>query len=252
MEHRTLNVAVLCGGCGTRLRDTIGERPKCLVEIEGRPFLEMLLEWLAGQGLERLILCTGYQGEQIRRHFEGARFKNLAPSNTEIFFSQEPVPLGTAGALRHALPFFTNSPILVLNGDSFCSLDLLSFLNFHQSREGLATLALVSFDSRADAGFVRIDNRSRIVSFEEKRGKGAYLNAGIYVLERRLIEEIPAGHFFSLEKDLFPSLPPENFYGYKTEAILYDIGTPERLHHFRNQAARLKNFYESTPGSRSH
>src|SRR5262245_56899453 len=90
--------AILAGGLGTRLRSSVGDRPKVLAEVRGRPFLACLLDLLGGQGIRRVVLCTGYRGEQVEAAFGGAY------GGLELHYSREPEPLGTGGALRLAVP----------------------------------------------------------------------------------------------------------------------------------------------------
>src|SRR5208282_6490056 len=109
MDLSGMDAVVLCGGLGTRLRSVSDGRQKTMVEIGDKPFLEILIDWAAGYGLHRFILCTGYQGQQVRDYFE-KRSKGL-----EISFSHEDEPLGTAGALKHCLGLLHAGPVLVLN-----------------------------------------------------------------------------------------------------------------------------------------
>ena len=109
-----VTAAILAGGLGTRLRSVVKDRPKVLAEIRGVPFLTYLLDQLAAAGVRDVVLCTGYMGEQVRSAF-GDSYGGMCLS-----YSQESSPLGTAGALRLALPLFKSSSVLVMNGDSFC------------------------------------------------------------------------------------------------------------------------------------
>src|SRR5262245_14251159 len=109
---------ILAGGLGTRLRSAVADRPKVLAEIWGKPFLSYLLEQVASAGMRHIVLCVGYASEQIRATF-GNTFAGM-----ELTYSQETTRLDTAGALRLALPHFRSDPVLVMNGDSFCDVDL--------------------------------------------------------------------------------------------------------------------------------
>ena len=229
MDPARVDVTIFSGGLGTRLGGQARKIPKALVDVHGKPFLEIVLDQLARQGLRRFILCTGYLGEQIRSHFS-------AYGGGEVFFSQEARPLGTAGALELADTLLKSERILVANGDSFApSLDAGSLIQFHEGVGAQATVAVIEADSRRDGGYVTVDENRRVMRFSEKEYRApCYISAGVYVFEREILDRIPAGRFLSLEKDLLPSLPAGVFYGYPCAGSLHDIGTPERLEAFRH------------------
>lgn len=229
MDLSNLDVVILCGGLGTRLRSISEGRQKTMVEVGGQPFSEIIIDWAAGYGLRRFVLCTGYQGHQVRDYFE-KHAKGL-----DISFSQEKEPLGTAGALKHCSEQLRGGPILLLNGDSYCSVNLRSMFAFHQTQRGLVTVAVVPPGSRVDGGFIEVSRDQRIISFNEKEPRpNRMLNAGVYMMEREILNIIPSGQTVSLEKDIFPGLPAQNANAYVCSEPLYDIGTPERLESFRS------------------
>lgn len=234
VETAHVDVVVLCGGLGTRLSTVIADRPKPMVQIGQRPFLEIVLHHVAKHGFQRFVLCVGYKANVIKEHFSKDK-------KHTIVFSEEQEPLGTAGALRHCAPLLRSDVALVLNGDSFCPLDLVSFLNFHEHRGGIGSVAAVPVRDRADGGFIEIGEAGQVVAFSEKKWNGdhpRYLNAGIYVFGRKVFESIPKGQRCSLEHDVLPSLLKRGVYGYITTEMLYDIGTPERLEICRRALAQ--------------
>lgn len=218
-----LAAAVLAGGLGTRLRSVVPDRPKVLASVGGRPFLEYLLHQLSRCGVQDVVLCTGYLGEQIKDRF-GWGYQSL-----RLQYSQETSPLGTGGALRRAMPLFkANTAVLVMNGDSYCGADLGAFREIHRLRRADATLLLVEKADTGRYGRVRVAADGRIVKFEEKgcRTGPGLINAGVYVIEPHLLEEIPVGMPVSLEKDVFPSWVGRRFFGHQTPAAFLDIGVP--------------------------
>lgn len=219
-----IDVVMLCGGRGERLRNIIKDRPKPMAEIKGKPFLDILIDYVAGFGFRRFILCIGYKGDFIKRYYQ-----NRDVSFT-ILFSEEKTQLGTAGALKNAAPLIKSNSFLVMNGDSFCKLDLNEFINFHINKNALFSIALVKANPGSDYGVVNLDSLGRTTSFNEKtkttdRG---FFNAGIYLFRNDIFSLIPANKSSSLEYDLFPNLINKSFYGYITENELIDIGIPER------------------------
>lgn len=223
---------VLCGGQGRRLRSVVKDRPKPMVMIDDRPFVDRVLAYCTGQGVRRVILCTGYLGDQFREWYAAH------PQSCDVRFSCEPVPLGTAGALKHAASLIRTNPFMVLNGDSLCEVDLQALLSRHTATTGPVTLALTPADSRTDAGCVTVNHAGRLTSFSDTQTDREirFHNAGIYVCDRAVLDRIPAGRPYSLEQDLLPGLLTEGIYGQVFYQPLYDIGTPERLDAFIRQA----------------
>lgn len=216
-----IDVAVLCGGLGKRLRAKIADRPKPLAEVGGRPFLDILIEYVSGFGFGRFILCAGYRAEMIEEHYRGRK-------DLQFVFSREEEALGTGGALKHAEALIKSEDFLVLNGDSLCNMDMKSFVEFHCSRNALASIALVAPEKEADYGAVTIDEEGRITSFTEKAPGASHINAGVYLFRKEILDLIPPGEKYSLEEELFPAILDRGVYGYVTGAKLMDIGTAER------------------------
>jgi histidinol-phosphate phosphatase family protein len=230
-----LTVAVLAGGLGTRLRSVVADRPKVLADIHGRPFLAYLLDQLAGAGCRCVVLCTGYLGEQVSRVF-GRSYGPL-----EIRYSQEQEPRGTGGALKLAIENFNSDPVLVMNGDSFCGIDLKAYWNWHCRQQATASVALTRVMRNERYGLVKLDSGDRIVEFSEKKTGGeGWINAGIYFLSQELLRAIPKTGSVSLERDIFPQWVGRGLYGYRGAAPFLDIGTPEDFGVAENFFARLR------------
>lgn len=220
---KNTDVVILCGGKGLRLRKIIHSVPKPMAEINGRPFLEILVRYLKKCGASRFVFCTGYKAEKIKHYFQDTF------AFGEIIFSRELKPLGTAGALKNAKKYIVSDPFIVVNGDSFCKISLSSLLKFHMHKNSILTMAVTRKHNSMDYGHVELDSTRRIVNFKEKRNKqNGFVNSGIYVFKKRLLELIPAGVKYSLEKDLFPTLMQKGCYAYVSRAELLDIGTPLR------------------------
>ena len=226
-----IDAIVLCGGLGKRLRSVVSGLPKSMADIHGRPFLEVLIEYIASFGIQRFILCAGYKKEAIHTHFQSKKDGNC------YVISGEAKPLGTGGALKAAFPLLRSSQFLVFNGDSFCRVDLNALVEFHSSVNATATLALASVQDARDFGTIALKENHEIDVFKEKDtsfSAPALVNAGIYLFERSVLQYFSPTETFSLESDLFPSLVGNKLYGYMTGQNLFDIGTPERLTVLRN------------------
>jgi len=216
--------AILAGGLGTRLRSRIADRPKVLALVHGRPYLSYLLEQLSGAGVRDVVLLTGYRADQVRSAF-GDRYANL-----HLTYSSEPSPLGTAGAVRLALPCLSSSTIVLLNGDSYCAASLPDFWDFHQRQAAEFSLVLTSVEDCSRYGRVRVESDGRVVGLEEKNSAGGagWVNAGIYLINRSLIQEIPPDIPVSLERDMCPRWAAgKRCFGFACQGHFLDIGTPE-------------------------
>lgn len=217
------DVVILCGGQGKRMRGVISTKSKTMVEINQRPFLDTIIEYVSSYGFNRFVLCTGYLADSIESYYKN---KNVS---RKILFSHEDKPLGTGGAVKNSENLIRNNPCLVLNGDSFCAVDLLQFFDFHFKKGALLSMVVVEAEDSRDYGMISLDESYRIIQFEEKKSKEkAYVNAGIYLFEKDVFSLIPPDTKYSLEYDLFPRLAGKEFYGYITREKLLDIGSPER------------------------
>jgi D-glycero-alpha-D-manno-heptose 1-phosphate guanylyltransferase len=228
-----IDTLILCGGLGIRLRAAVPDRPKALAEINGRAFLDVLVDELVRSGLRRLVLCTGYGGDQIAAHFRDR-------SDAEVVVSAEDRPLGTGGAVMHALPSTRSDPFLVVNGDSFCRVSYADLIQFHQRRKALLTIVVTPPSGRGDAGAIQAVEEGRIVEFAEKPASNVrqdrQVNAGIYVMQRAAVDMAPGAAAFSLERDLFPvAVRSGRCFAFEVSGPLTDIGTPERLESARGQ-----------------
>jgi D-glycero-alpha-D-manno-heptose 1-phosphate guanylyltransferase len=217
---------ILAGGRGTRLRGVIDNRPKPMAIINGKPFLEWILLLLRLQGIQRVVISTGHLGEIVESYFDCGKDIGM-----EIAFARDPFPLGTAGAVRNALGKIKTDRILVLNGDSYLHFNLAYFLKAHLATNASASIILVPVEGTSRYGSVEVDKDGKVISFLEKSQKKQHglINAGIYLLERNVAEEIPAGKKISLEKEIFPDLIGKNLYGVIYDELFIDIGTPESL-----------------------
>jgi NDP-sugar pyrophosphorylase family protein len=224
MSRNVLPAIVLAGGFGTRLAAVVSDVPKPMAPVAGKPFLERLLGRLAAQGVVRAVLAVGYKREIIRAHF-GAAFRGIA-----LEYSEETEPLGTGGAIRRAFEESGCARAIVLNGDTWCTLDLDALTTAHARAGAPATLALLRVPDAARYGAVELDADGRIAAFREKSPQPApgLINAGVYVLERRVFELAPAQPRFSFEQDVLQAhAAAARFAGYVAEAAFIDIGVPE-------------------------
>jgi NDP-sugar pyrophosphorylase family protein len=223
-----VDVVILAGGFGTRLRAVLPDRQKVVANVGGQPFLGKLIEFYSAAGAQRIILALGYRAEDVQAAVGG--FAGVA----DVVASIEPEPRGTGGALRHALAYLRSDTVLVANGDSFAAVDLAALMRLHREKHSPATIALAHVEDISRYGRVVVDEAGAVIRFEEKPAAGAgrpaeagYINAGIYLIERSVIAALPDDRAISLEREVFPQLIGRGMYGLAAEVPFIDIGTPE-------------------------
>jgi len=216
-----MDALILAGGKGTRLQSVVSDRPKVMAEVNGRPYLTYLFDQLLAANIKRVILCTGYMADYIEDYF-GDTYQDLA-----LVYSREAKVLGTGGAIRQALDHIQSESLLVMNGDSYCDVSLKHFREFHHAD---VSMVLVRRDDTSRYGRVEFDDDSNVTRFVEKDGQsvGGWINAGIYILNRELVESLPADENISLEKEVFPTwIADHTVKGFFCQGKFIDIGLPE-------------------------
>ena len=222
-----MEAIVLAGGFGTRLQSVVNEVPKSMALINGRPFLEYLLDFLIVQGVERVVLSVGYKREVITEHFKN-RYRTL-----EVEYSVEEEPLGTGGGIRLSFWRVKGDRALVLNGDSIFRTDLKILEQAHLAKKAEVTLALRKLANTGRYGRVTLNRQRRISGFEEKNeGAGpGLINAGVYFIEKSFLMEPHFRGRFSIEKDCFEKFyGSSRMFGFPAVGYFLDIWIPEDYH----------------------
>lgn len=212
---------VLAGGSGSRLRPVLSDRPKVLAPVDGEPFLLLLLDQLAAAGCRRAVLCTGHMAERVEREC------GREHAGVELVYSRETEPLGTAGAISKALPLCDDDAVLVMNGDSYVDVELAEFVAWARAHGDCAALVTVTVDDASRYGTVACNAAGRVVGFAEKQAGAGAVNAGVYWLERRVVDALVRRLPASLERDVLPELADIGLRAWQTDAAFLDIGTPE-------------------------
>jgi D-glycero-alpha-D-manno-heptose 1-phosphate guanylyltransferase len=211
---------ILAGGLGTRLRSVVSDRPKPMADVQGKPFLDYLVRRLLSNDVETIIICVSYMKENIVTYFENYGKK--------VQFSIEKTPLGTGGAIALAaklLPASSNS--LVLNGDTFLPVDYSEIEKFHIQNDADMTIVLARSSNPEFAGVV-IDGTNRIIEFGNSNVHSGLVNAGVYMVNRRMLDLLEPDKEFSLEKDFLPEFVRDGkVYGFVSDKMFVDIGTPQ-------------------------
>jgi D-glycero-alpha-D-manno-heptose 1-phosphate guanylyltransferase len=223
-----ITAVILAGGFGTRIKHLLGELPKPMAPVAGRPFIEWVMRYLAKQGVTQAVLSTGHLAETIE-----LQFQNTPLAGVKISCVQETSPLGTGGGVVHAIRASGKTPAawLVLNGDSLVFADLreAAAALSDDSLGGVIIGREVPDTSRYGTIVTKADGT--LARFEEKRPGRGLINAGVYLFRHSLIEKFPAQTPLSMEKEVFPTLLAAGgrFKVVSTAAPFLDIGTPESL-----------------------
>jgi len=233
-----MKAMILAAGKGTRVRPLTYELPKPMIPILGKPLMEYLVEHLARHGVNQLMVNTSYLSQRIEQYFGDGRRLGV-----EIGYSFEgyiengeiiPLPLGSAGGMKKIQDFgnFFDSTTVVLCGDALVDLDIGAAVAEHRARGALVSLVAkeVPWDSVSQYGVVVAGADGRIVSFQEKPGRGEarsnWANTGIYIFEPEALDLIPSGCMFDIGSDLFPLLVERGlpFYALRQDFNWIDIG----------------------------
>ena len=217
-----MEVIILAGGLGTRLKDVIGNYPKCMAPVNGKPFLAYLFDYVNKQGATRVILSLGYKHKVVIDWLEEQDLY------FELDYVVESEPLGTGGGILAAMEVAETDDGAVLNGDTMFKVNLREQYRFHKSKSAEATLALKKMHKFDRYGVVNTNTEGVITSFEEKRFKEeGLINGGAYFLSREAFIGRKLPEKFSFEKDYLERYVKEKgFYGYVSDDYFIDIGIP--------------------------
>jgi NDP-sugar pyrophosphorylase family protein len=225
----TVDVFVIAGGLGTRIKSALGDTPKLLAPIGGRPYLAYLLDWLRRFGAKHIVLGLGHRAQAIIDFLDQNR---SSYDDLTVETVTEPQPLGTAGAIRFARSNLRTDPVLVMNGDSFVDADLCALVTHHRRAAAKATLLCAEVEDAGRYGRIELDVEGRILGFIEKdpnfHGRSV-VSAGVYLFSAALLDAIAASGATSLEHDVFGRAPSGSLAAFAGRFAFIDIGTPESL-----------------------
>jgi mannose-1-phosphate guanylyltransferase len=242
---------ILAGGLSTRLYPLTKLVPKPLVPVAGTPNAALLVRYLKAFGFDEIAINLHYLADAIVATLgDGSRF------GVKLHYSHEPELLGSAGGVKKIEEFFGDESFLVIGCDEVTDVRLDRVMHFHRDRGAVATIALVECEEVDQYGVVLLDDRGKIVGFQEKPAKGTELsklaNTGVYVFSPQIFEHIPPREFYDFGKQVFPSLQGagERFYGFDARGAYWaDIGTPGEYRRASFDVVRGTVRIPETPGS---
>lgn len=230
-----MQAIILCGGKGTRLRSVIGEKQKTMTMIDDTPFLVHVINYLKSFGIRKVIFATGYKSHEVRDYFGDTYFFGV-----EVKYSEEKVALGTGGAIRNALEKIEGDSVIVLNGDTLFNADITKLIDNHKSLDTDMSIACKATRDKKRFGTIKFSDTEGIISeFSEKISddEEGYINGGVYIMKKSLIESIEPNVAHSLEKELIPKWISEGkkIGGVISKEDFIDIGTLESLNEFKEK-----------------
>lgn len=220
-------VLILAGGFGIGLREIFHGRPKHLVPINGKPFLHYLIKLLRKNYLTDIVLAVGYLSSQIIDEIgDGSKL------GVKIDYSIDKRPLGTAGSIKNAQKYFKDD-FLIINGDTYLDIDYQELIDFH--RKNMSDFTLVGTTKHRNWLMLSVKNR-KLLSLDKKGKLG---NAGVYVINPKVLGFIAQGEKTSLETELLPLLlkKKKRVFVYESNRDYYDIDSPD---HYLETEKKLK------------
>ena len=231
-----MQMAILAGGFATRLGNLTEDRPKSMVEVQGKPFLEYQLDMLKKGGINNIVLCLGHMGEQIERYFVNGRKYGI-----NIQYSFEDRLLGTAGALKKA-EVLLDDIFFTMYGDSYLFLNFSRVKSYFEYRNKLALMTVnKNYDQYDKSNTVIQGNLVKKFSNKEKTEDMAYIEYGVNIFNKEVLKMIPENQFYSLD-DLFTRLiEMGELLAFEVKERFYEIGSPQGLKDFEKYAKYMEN-----------
>ena len=220
-----MDVVVLAGGFGTRLRPWTEGRAKPLLPVLDKTLLERVVECVPNELIDRVVIAAGYSIAEMEQFFSSSNLPY------DVIISVEDNPLGTGGAIAKSLEHLSgDGPVLILNGDLVSSVDVNQLLNYHQEKQASITLSLWHVDDPSRFGVCGLDESGMITRFQEKPEPGTefsnLINAGCYLIERDVLESLSSKKH-SMEREVFPLIADAGkMSGLEFKGYFVDAGTP--------------------------
>ena len=220
---------LLVGGRGTRLAPLTNNTPKPMLQVAGIPFTQHQIEKAQSAGITEIVLATSFKADLFEPYFgDGSNF------GISIKYAVEEVPLGTGGAIRNASQMLSgDGDVAIFNGDVLSQHDLDAQFKFHDEKGADVTLYLTKVADARAFGAVELDETGRVFAFNEKMDNPPtnIINAGCYIFNPKVIDEIPFAQVVSVERETFPQLLKSGakVFGFIDTSYWLDIGTPTAL-----------------------
>ncbi len=224
LQNGVKKAVILAGGKGSKLRPFTYEIPKSLIPIKGKPLLEYTIESLKNNNSDEIIVCTGYLGEQIKKHFgDGKKF------GVHMEYSDDTSPRQTGGALLKAKKFLSHESFLVIHGDILTNFQYQDILQFHMEHKPIITAAMVAVEHPEEFGQMQLHGIQLVHFFNKNKSasvKSHLINCGIYVCSPEIFDYLPKDRKSFLFEDIIETLILEKkVNGYVFEQQWFDVGS---------------------------
>lgn len=217
-----MEVIILAGGLGTRLKSVVNDVPKVMALVNNKPFLEYILDDLSNYDVDKIILAVGYKKEIIQQYF-GNKYKGI-----EIVYSEEDKPLGTGGAIKNVLSLVENDEAIVMNGDIYTKINYNDLFECYKRKKANLMLVIKHMNNFDRYGSIELKD-DKIIKFREKEPvESGFMSVGCYIFNKNLLNGFKSDSKFSIENDFFSKYVIDNkidYYYYSD--IFVDIGIPE-------------------------
>jgi len=239
-----MKIILVAGGLGTRIKSiTKNNIPKCMIDINGKPLIQHQIEFLRDKGYKKFILCIGYLGDGIKEYFGNGKKIGVA-----IEYSEEPLKLGTAGAVKLAEAKIETT-CAVCYGDILTNVDLAKVIKFHNSIKSEFTVVVRKrTKGKKDSSFVEIKD-NRIISFVEHPEflikEEGHINNSIYIMNKSIFQYIPKETKYDFAKDLIPDLIKKgiNICAYVSDDFFRELGRTEKYEKFKKEIKGKSSFF---------
>ncbi|MDO8498752.1 MAG: nucleotidyltransferase family protein [bacterium] len=232
MSTKIKQAIILAGGKGERLRPHTDNRPKPMVEVNGKPIIAYILEQVKSAGIEKVVVACSYKREVLQEYLDhGHKF------GLEITYSVEDSPLGRGGGIKQSMKYLTPSweDVLVMNGDQLWKLDVQGLMEKHQAHKAIATVVVVPLKS--PYGIVEFDKKGQILGFREKPMLPHWINGGIYVFSKEIEPMLP--EVGDHETETFPMLSKKRFIVFQSTNYWRGVDTVKDLAEAEKEVAEL-------------
>lgn len=223
---------ILAGGKGERLRPLTNDRPKPMVEVNGKPILSYQLEQLKKAGIEEVVFACSYQREALQKHMGSGEKYGIKAA-----FSIEETPLGRGGGIKKAMQELPKDwkNVVIANGDNLWKLDIAGLIKKHEERNAIATIVVVPLKS--PYGIVEFNESDEILGFKEKPILPHWVNAGIYIFSKEIEQLLPDEGDHEIET--FPKLPANRFLVFKSTDYWRGVDTVKDLTEAEKEVAEI-------------
>lgn len=215
-----MKAVILAGGEGTRLHPLTYTRPKSLIPILDRPMINYTLDYFK-DCVDEIVFAAGHMVNELRDYL------STTPGGSKVEVVAEETPLGTGGAVKN-VESLLEEPFIVLNADIISSFSMKDFIAFSEEKGGMGSIALYPSSHPEDYGVVELEEGQRIVRFVEKpppeEAFSNLINAGAYYLDPKILDLMEPGKFVSMEREVFPQIIDDGFFGYEFEGYWVDVG----------------------------